>query len=862
MVDWSRRKLLAGVGSTVTLATAGCAASEEEKPDEETDESPEDDAEESPDEDTEKSPEEPTETPRDDDSETQEQTGEFGSLLAYLPETAATDVPNVYASDVATMNEVNEPFDSFASQYSLSYLNPYTDDVSKAVGINAGGGSTGAPISVFEGEISPAAEGEQRQTAGGAEYEFYELADRVAAVLDGVSVVGKSASVVESALAAKRGDQTRYRSEHEVTALITDRFTDADLVLASAPVENLSSIFTGLEKEDIKHFALTITVHGPDTLETRFEMAFANADLITDSRIKTVEDLSVGVGPSDGGGEATVEQNRVTVRRSVDLERVRKARQIKSPQLGVARRTNLEDEYVEIEVRGGDQTPVEELELRVNGEPYEPSVWAQDQERIGGGDTIYIPTEAVEPNTTVTLEHDHEYGSEASSMTILSRLNFGVSYDQESETATLTYRDELELDGDKLHVAVYEGSRYGIGEEKFRSSQPWAGETVTAGDEITVEDVAHGRAILVGWGGDTQEDRLYSYSIAPPGSASFEYDHESETLSVTLELDESRDASKYELRVEGEPADTQWTDKTDTVDGGETITVEGLAVRDKVSVHWSPTGTRVSSHWIPAPGSVAFEYDGESGELTATMELETEQDASDYVVRVNEQKAETQWSDEYDTLGDGDSITLSSVEVGDQVTVNWAEPKYPIDFYHVDPPGEFEFSYDPETDKLDIDVALDRPQDGSAYEIRVDGEPAATQWTGTVEDGDTISLEGIERGTEVTVVWGDEEMTVARTEAFPTADLSFSLDQEAGTLTITHNGGASFAPDELKTVVAKPDTGPTEYEFSNLTDGEFTSGDSVTIDTGTVPDGSFVGVFIKEGEHIVDEFRVGEDNSE
>jgi hypothetical protein len=859
MVDWSRRTLLAGIGSTVALATAGCASSEDDKPDDETEESPEENS-------------DPEKTPADDENENQEpvetgdeQDGEFGSLLAYLPQTSETDVPNVYASDVTAMNEVNEPFDSFASQYSLSYLKPHTDTVSKAVGINDNGGSTGAPLSVFEGEISPEGESETRQGAGGTEYEFYDRSDRAVAVLDGVSVVGESESVVESALAAKRGDETRYQDNQEVTALITDRFSDADLVLAAAPVENLSNVFNGLDKEDINHFAFAITVHGPDTLESKFEMAFADSELITDSRIETIENMATGVGPTSDGGTASVEDNRVTVRASVDLERARKAREIESPQLGMTRGLDLDSEYIEIEVRDGDQTPLDQLELRVNDETYDPDIWAQGQEKIGGGDKISIATEDVEPNTTVTLEHDHEYGSEASSMTILSRLNFGVSYDREQRVATLTYRDEVELDGDQLYVAVYQGGEYGIGEEKLSSSQPWAGETVTSGDQATIEDVDPGQAILVGWDGDTQEDRLYSDSISPPGSASFEYDHGSETLTVTLDLEEPRDATDYELRIEGETAASQWSDQGDTVEDGDTITVDGLSVRDEVSVVWTKTGAEVASHWISAPGEVAFEYDAESKELTATMELEAEQDASDYLIRINDSEAETQWTDEYSTLEDGDSITLSDIDIGDQVVVNWGDSGFPVDFYRVSPPGEFDFRFDPETNQLEIEIALDRPQDASKYEIQIDEESAPRQWTDqgdTVEDGDTITLENVERGAEIAVVWGEDKMVVGRTEAYPTAELSFSVDQEAGVLEITHNGGASFAASDLMAIVAKEESGPTEYEFSNHIDGEFTEGDSVEIETGPVPEESFVGVFIKDGQHIVDEIRVGEgDNS-
>lgn len=854
MVDWSRRKLLAGIGTSVTLATAGCASSDDEKPeeDEETDEKKENGDE-----------KESEETPDDDSSEEEQQPeGAFDSLLTYLPLTEKTDVPNIYASDVTEMNKVNEPFDSFASEFSLSYLEPHTDDVSKAVGLNADGGSTGEPISVFRGEISPEAESETRQTDAGEEYEYYELSGRVAAVYDGVSFVANSDQVIESALAANREDESRFLDEKDVTAVITERYPDSDLVLASGLSENSAGLFPNLKPEDMSHFAYAVTVHGPDRLETSFEIKLADADLVTDERVKQVEDLGRNVGPSTGEGTASVEGGRITVRETVDLEKVRKAEEIESPQLDGVHDPDLDAETIEIKIREGDETPVDELELRVNEETYDPDVWAGGKETISAGDAIQIKTEDVSPNTQVTLVHSHEYGSESSTTTILSWLEFRLSYDRDNRAATLTYTDDIELNGDELYVAVYEGSEYGVGDEKIRSTQPWTGETVTNGDEVTVEDVDPGQALLVGWGGDTQTDSLTTKTVSPPGSASFEHDHAEDTLSVTLQLEESWDASKFELRVNEEPADTQWTDQGDTVEDGATITVDDLSVRDEVAVLWAPTGARVGGYWVSPPGEATFEYDHSSEELTITMKLGEPQDAGNYVIKHNDEETDTQWTDQGDTVEDGDSLTLSDVTIGDRVRVEWTDEEMPVGFYHVSPPGEATFTYTPENGRLTVELELDSPQPAAKYTLKINDEPASTQWSDkgdTVEDGDTLAIENVERGAEIEVVWGEEEAHIAGTEAYPTADLSFDLDQESGLLTIAHDGGASFTPDNLTLIVAGGSGEPDRYPLGNHLDGEFTDGDTVEIETGSLAESRFVGVLLGDEEHLVAEYVVGRD---
>lgn len=185
------------------------------------------------------------------------------------------------------------------------------------------------------------------------------------------------------------------------------------------------------------------------------------------------------------------------------------------------------------------------------------------------------------------------------------------------------------------------------------------------------------------------------------------------------------------------------------------------------------------------------------------------------------------WDDE--TLEDGSEATLEDVRPGDTVTVGWdgADLWDALGRHTVRPPGSvrFEYEYDERTLEATLELEDDeRPAD--EYELRVDDEPADVQWADhgeVVSSGATIELEDVEVGSQVTVVWGPQDVQLAWTRPSPRIDLELE-DGE-----VEHVGGDELAVEDLE-VSAWGDDGHLEVDIDEQLDGEFSDGDTFSID--------------------------------
>lgn len=577
-----RRTLLGGIGSTLAIGAAGCLSTPG-------DESP---AEDEPDAETE------TETNADaDDADT-----EFDSLLEYLPASADDGPVTLVTVDLDALAEANEPYES------QSIGGPFgieSDSVSNAVIAEIGENrSTSITVLADDVTLDGESEPERRKSTDGTEYDRYEADSHVAGVADGVTVVVRSDEGTETE--SETDPDALLEAAFEAAAGETERLLEADPVfedaLETVPAGDRRIVMTNetittaedddIQPDDLEFVVYGQTVLGPDTIELLYGIEFTDASRITDEFLESLEE-DFGYGAGEDDPEISVDDTLVTVSAVIDLEAQRKAQEIESPQVRGPREIDRDADYVELEVARGDPTPVEDLTLELNDEVYDPDVWAGDQETIEEGDTIRIATDDLEPNLQLTLTHEHAYGASAMGTSINSHFEFESEYDLETETVSLEYADEIPLDGDELYLAVYE-DRTGFDDEPLESTQPWTGREVTDGATATLEDVSAGQRVIVGWSGDRLGDSIYSHYAQPPGYASTDYDYESKTLEVTLELDEPRPAAEYQLLVADEPAAVQWTDDGDTVDPGATIELEDVDVGTSGTVVWGDDEVRIS----------------------------------------------------------------------------------------------------------------------------------------------------------------------------------------------------------------------------------------------------------------------------
>ncbi|WP_207592444.1 hypothetical protein [Halomontanus rarus] len=587
-----RRTLLGGIGSTLAVSVAGCLSTPG-------DGSP-----------TGNESENETEAETNDDADENDADTEFDSLLEYLPAPDGDEPATLVTVDVDALAEANDPYgaQSFGSGFDID-----SDSVSNAVVVELGENYS-TSIAVLEGasiagDGDSDGESDRRESVSGIEYDRYEADSRVAGVTDDVTVIARSRNrngdededeqsstdpdaLLEAAFEAAAGETERLLESDPVYEAALETFSDTDHTVVMTGQAITTSDDDDIQPEDIEYVVHGTTVRGPDTIEIRYGLRFIDASLITDEFLADLEE-EFGYGAVEDDPEIGVDDTLVTVSTVLDLEAQRKAQEIESPQVRGPREIDRDAEYVELEVTRGDPTPVEDLTLELNDEEYDPDIWAGDQETIEEGDTIRIAMDDLEPNLQLTLSHEHAYGGSSMGTSINSHFEFESEYDLETETVSLEYTDEIPLDGDKLYLAVHE-DRTGFDDEPVESTQPWTGQEVTEGATATLDDVPAGHSVIVGWRGDSRRDSIYTHYAHPPGYASTDYDYESKTLAVTLELDEPRPAAEYKLLVADEPAAVQWTDDGDTVEPGATIELEDVDVGTSGTVVWGDDEVRIS----------------------------------------------------------------------------------------------------------------------------------------------------------------------------------------------------------------------------------------------------------------------------
>ncbi|WP_242406160.1 hypothetical protein [Halostagnicola larsenii] len=600
----------------------------------------------------------------------------FDDVLAYLPASVVEDSMIVSVTDYERMRQADQPYgpsppintsEIDASNVSKSALvTSYTDEYSQ-------------PVTVLAGDIELPESTDSSETDAGVEYEYYEPESDGVIGSDGdVIVASADRETIEAAFDANADEGDRLLDAESTIETGLSTFEESDARYVQISDEQPTS--GRLEDVDIEYSVTAQTVLDADTLEMSIGIELEDESDATDELIETLESEFAYAATTD---EPSVDVDGSFVSATVerDLAAERAVREHDSPGfLQVERDFDLDDDVLEIEIGRGDPTPIEDLTLEVGGEPYDRDIWADGHGKLEEGDTIVIDMDDVEPNLSVSLSHDHELGSSSSGTTILSHFRFDSSFDIDSGELTVEYAEEFPLDGDQVFLAAFEERQeYRMNEEGPEprvSTQPWDGKTLSKGDTATLEDVDAGDEIVIGWEGTDYDDSIWRHRANPPGRARFEYEYDSETLEATLEFDPlgddpesesaddvERSAAEYELLIDGEPADTQWTDEFDTVSSGATIEVDEVAVGSDVEAVWADTGTRIGG--TRTQPSIEFEYDDGTvehvgGDALPAADLEAE-------IWAENGRYTLALEDEVDgDFEDGESFTIDAESVTDR----------------------------------------------------------------------------------------------------------------------------------------------------------------------------------------------------
>lgn len=337
----------------------------------------------------------------------------------------------------------------------------------------------------------------------------------------------------------------------------------------------------------------------------------------------------------------------------------------------------------------GEQLPVDRFEIEIEEEVYEGE-WARGQETIGEGSVVAIDAGAVEPGDQISVSYDSPDGSYGSSSgtSLLRNLPFAMDFSPDEHTGTVRYVEGPPLDADRVSLVINGGDD----EETVR--EPWSG-TLRGGDSVTLSDLdIEGHVVVEYDRADGETVRIGGASFAPPGRFDFEYDGETDRLTVRYpDLDaedtdrnrrtvdrrqdqEPLTADRYEITVDGEPAARQWTDVAEEIDPGTSLPLDDVPVDTDASVVWiGADGQRhelAGTHTLP---DIEFEfgYDAKSGEVTITHAGGQSVDASKLAIDLRgEAERNVEWGSD-GRISPGDDRVVDGVSEHGYVVVTYAD---------------------------------------------------------------------------------------------------------------------------------------------------------------------------------------------
>lgn len=365
------------------------------------------------------------------------------------------------------------------------------------------------------------------------------------------------------------------------------------------------------------------------------------------------------------------------------------------PSLGVPRFDTYDESTGEILLRfeRGESVPVDSVTIEIEGEPYDGD-WARGAETVGGGSQIAIDADAVEPGDRLRITYESEDGSASTGgRQSLRFFPFEFSYDPDAGTATLTYVDGPPLSGERTDLRTAEDP---LAEDPLQDGEQVRALSggLTKGDTLTLDAVEPGTELWVAYKRtDGETIPLTGHTARPPGEFSLENNDgqlvvtrpsyrggEGGSRSEGSEGSDESDGSEgdavqppeqeplpaehYEVRIDGEPTETQWTDQGETIDPGDTLVVGAVQAGSVASVVWvgETAEFELDSQQVPPNITVVVSYDEDDQQLTLVHDggESVDADALSVVVGVEEERRVRSWDG--DTVSPGDQLTVSEVE--------------------------------------------------------------------------------------------------------------------------------------------------------------------------------------------------------
>ncbi|SER26180.1 hypothetical protein [Natrinema salaciae] len=496
MTRCRRRRLLTATSSLLPLGIAGCLTNE-------TDESGPD-----------KKP----------DSDEESLSSALADPLSLLPERIG-DVESVHAVTPSVFDGVT----AVQTAVNYQYFAP-VDELSAIDWLVEITPVDGLPIRVVTGEISTDSYTDDQHVSDRNGLSLYELDTagpgvRTAAFTDGFMIHSSNEQAIETVVdAAGREDTDTLLATHPELEQGLARLGGYDSRWVEPATRDIAEPL-GIDTDTAVTIGKGKRLLDDDRLERHYFVQVTDESIITTDFKDRFEST---IRQSDGiEGRPTVRSDGAVVSAdtTIDLADRRRARTHDSPDLGSESRYDASAERFVIPIVRGDQTPVEELTLKVDGAPYDPEIWADGEETIEEGDEIFVRKADSEPLMEIRLVHDRDTNG-SPERTVLNALTFEYDYDEESRSLQITYADEFPLDSAHVYGGVYiapewkqrerivdaVGSKRESGPKPDRTIQPWSETEITDGATATIENINPGDTVAIGWS-SVQETSLDAFTV-------------------------------------------------------------------------------------------------------------------------------------------------------------------------------------------------------------------------------------------------------------------------------------------------------------------------------------------------------------
>jgi hypothetical protein len=661
----SRRSLLSGTGSVLALGVAGCLESSDPS-----------------DEPTEESPVEPTDEPTDEPTE-DPRTGD----AANLPEGLATAFKYVY-----------EPEDDSAVVFALKFeedreralptgnVPPFIgEDSTLEWGVRLQTELSGRPdglVATGSVSIDESAETISARSSRG-DFQLYDIEpstedapERVIATDGEVLLFGVTNWVTDTLDSHAAGKETYLAARPGARFLLDTIGVDA----YAAIVEGESQIeeAVGREEMDLENPPSLLGVRASQNEDTQsFVMAGWYPEGAANEAVSEFEQFFETVyGETEAAPEIRRDNRLVMI--EVTKEYVPPEERDEPPHNVYFQSYDEESGEVLLELRDGDEIPVENLEIEIDDETYEGD-WARGKDRIADGDVIAIDAGAIEPGDSITIKYspDANYGSSYGTQ-ILRHLPFRVDFDPIEGRARIEYADGPPLSADRVSVKINDD----------RTLNPWNG-TLQSGDATTVENVEIKDRVMINYERDDGDSvSIGRAHLRPPGWFEIEYDGTTEEVSVRYPVRDDEDrapwdntpeaeqqpitAGRYEIRLDGEPADKQWTDLGKTIEPGDQLRLSGVSTDTEVSVVWVGPEREYVMEKLQTVPEISFEYEYADGKLTIQHAGKQPVPAEKLRVEVVPDEREISWSGT-GRVTEGDEFVVEDLSKENMVIIFYDE---------------------------------------------------------------------------------------------------------------------------------------------------------------------------------------------